>query len=76
MAVAPHEGARKPGGPMRAEDIAGGRRRWRQRYDEAGERLRSGGGAAADGQDRLRRTTLSGSEVEPVYGPPDGAERG
>ncbi|GAA5032063.1 methylmalonyl-CoA mutase family protein [Actinopolymorpha pittospori] len=74
MAVAPHEGARKPGGPMRAEDIAEGRRRWRQRYDAAGERLRSGGGAAADRQDRLRRTTLSGSEVEPVYGPPDGAD--
>ncbi|MBE1611553.1 acyl-CoA mutase large subunit family protein [Actinopolymorpha pittospori] len=59
---------------MRAEDIAEGRRRWRQRYDAAGERLRSGGGAAADRQDRLRRTTLSGSEVEPVYGPPDGAD--
>ncbi|MGW5361291.1 acyl-CoA mutase large subunit family protein [Actinopolymorpha pittospori] len=59
---------------MRAEDIAEGRRRWRQRYDAALERLRSGGGAAADGQDRLRRTTLSGSEVEPVYGPPDGAD--
>ena len=46
---------------MEANEIEAGRRRWRERY--AASRVRE-----AD------FTTLSGSEVEPVYGPPDGAE--
>jgi isobutyryl-CoA mutase large subunit len=44
---------------MDAEQIADGRRRWQQRYDAS----------------RVRKadfTTLSGTEVEPVYGPPEG----
>ena len=44
---------------MDAADIAAGRERWQQRYDAARKR-------DAD------FTTLSGSPVEPVYGPPDG----
>ena len=43
------------------EEIAGGRERWRQRYDRSQVR-------DAD------FTTLSGLDVDPVYGPPDGAE--
>ena len=46
---------------MDAEGIEAGRRRWRERYDSAGTR-------DAD------FTTLSGMEVDPVYGPPDGAD--
>jgi methylmalonyl-CoA mutase N-terminal domain/subunit len=46
---------------VEANEIEAGRRRWRERY--AASRVRE-----AD------FTTLSGSEVEPVYGPPDGAE--
>src|SRR5690242_18121985 len=46
---------------MRAEDIAEGRARWQARYD--GSRTRD-----AD------FTTLSGTPVEPVYGPPEGAD--
>ncbi|WP_432986516.1 acyl-CoA mutase large subunit family protein [Dactylosporangium sp. CA-233914] len=46
---------------MDARDIADGRARWQRRYDEA--RLRD-----AD------FTTLSGTAVEPVYGPPEGAD--
>jgi len=46
---------------VEANEIEAGRRRWRERY--AASRIRE-----AD------FTTLSGSEVEPVYGPPDGAE--
>ncbi|WP_433215984.1 acyl-CoA mutase large subunit family protein [Dactylosporangium sp. CS-047395] len=45
---------------MDAHDIADGRARWQRRYDEARKR-------DAD------FTTLSGSPVEPVYGPPEGA---
>ncbi len=45
---------------MDADDIADGRRRWQQRYDAARTR-------DAD------FTTLSGVDVDPVYGPPDGA---
>ncbi|MCL2586151.1 MAG: methylmalonyl-CoA mutase family protein [Streptosporangiales bacterium] len=43
------------------EEIAGGRERWQQRYDQSKVR-------DAD------FTTLSGLETAPVYGPPDGAE--
>jgi methylmalonyl-CoA mutase N-terminal domain/subunit len=45
---------------MNAEEIAAGRARWQARYDAAGTR-------DAD------FTTLSGTPVEPVYGPPEGA---
>jgi methylmalonyl-CoA mutase N-terminal domain/subunit len=44
-----------------AAEVADGRARWQQRYDAA--RVRD-----AD------FTTLSGSAVQPVYGPPDGAQ--
>jgi methylmalonyl-CoA mutase, N-terminal domain len=44
---------------MNAEEIAAGRARWQQRYDASRQR-------EAD------FTTLSGVEVEPVYGPPAG----
>ena len=50
---------------MDAEHIDGGRQRWARRYEEARER------------GRVREadfTTLSGLEVEPVYGPPAGTE--
>src|SRR2546430_9260494 len=46
---------------MDASEIAAGRARWQARYDAAARR-------DAD------FTTLSGIEVEPVYGPPDGAD--
>jgi methylmalonyl-CoA mutase N-terminal domain/subunit len=48
---------------LTAEDIDAGRARWRRRYDadEAAGRVRD-----AD------FTTLSGLEVDPVYGPPQG----
>ncbi len=46
---------------MDADQIAAGRSRWQQRYDAARKR-------EAD------FTTLSGTEVEPVYGPPEGFE--
>ena len=46
---------------MDAEEIEAGRRRWQERYDNARKR-------AAD------FTTLSGLEVDPVYGPPPGAD--
>ncbi|MFF7638115.1 methylmalonyl-CoA mutase [Kitasatospora sp. NPDC008050] len=46
---------------MDAEEIERGRRRWQQRYDSAVKR-------AAD------FTTLSGESVDPVYGPPPGAD--
>ena len=45
---------------MNAEEIAAGRERWQQRYDASRRR-------EAD------FTTLSGMEVQPVYGPPEGA---
>jgi methylmalonyl-CoA mutase, N-terminal domain len=48
-------------GLMDAEQIAAGRKRWQERYDAA----------------RVREadfTTLSGSEVQPVYGPPEGVD--
>ncbi len=45
---------------MDAESIENGRRRWRERYDAAKVR-------DAD------FTTLSGMEVDPAYGPPEGA---
>jgi methylmalonyl-CoA mutase N-terminal domain/subunit len=47
---------------MDAERIAAGRERWQQRYAAAAKR-------DAD------FTTLSGVEVAPVYGPPEGADR-
>ncbi|MBD0292423.1 MAG: methylmalonyl-CoA mutase [Jiangellaceae bacterium] len=50
---------------MNAEQIAAGRRRWEQRM------------AAARAAGQLRDadfTTLSGAEVDPVYGPPEGAD--
>ena len=46
---------------MDAEEIAAGRERWQRRYDAARKR-------DAD------FTTLSGMAVEPVYGPPPGAD--
>ncbi|WP_328461793.1 methylmalonyl-CoA mutase family protein [Actinoplanes sp. NBC_00393] len=46
---------------MDAAEIAAGRERWQRRYDAARKR-------DAD------FTTLSGSTVDPVYGPPDGVE--
>jgi methylmalonyl-CoA mutase N-terminal domain/subunit len=46
---------------MDAADIAAGRERWQRRYDAARTR-------AAD------FTTLSGAPVDPVYGPPPGAD--
>ena len=45
---------------MNPEEIEAGRGRWQERYD--GAKLRD-----AD------FTTLSGVEVEPVYGPPEGS---
>src|SRR5690242_15593202 len=47
-------------GPDHAATPDGGRARWQRRYDAARKR-------DAD------FTTLSGIEVDPVYGPPDGA---
>lgn len=49
---------------MRADDIEAGRQRWLARYQEA---LAAGRVRDAD------FTTLSGQTVEPVYGPPTGA---
>ena len=46
---------------MDASEIAAGRERWQARYDAAARR---------DGD----FTTLSGIEVDPVYGPPDGVD--
>jgi methylmalonyl-CoA mutase N-terminal domain/subunit len=47
---------------MNADEISAGRERWRRRYDAAGK------------QDR-DFTTLSGVEVEPLYGPPGADDR-
>ena len=58
---------------MKAEDIDAGRRRWRERYDAARSGAARSGGSGATGERDLRRTTLSGDEVEPVYGPPERA---
>ncbi|HEU4426939.1 MAG TPA: methylmalonyl-CoA mutase family protein [Pilimelia sp.] len=50
---------------MNAEEIAAGRRRWQARYDAA----------VARGQVRPADfTTLSGVTVDPMYGPPEGAD--
>src|SRR5690606_23674124 len=49
------------GGHMDAEEIKAGRDRWRRRYDAAGTR-------DAD------FTTISGLDVDPVYGPPAGTD--
>jgi isobutyryl-CoA mutase large subunit len=46
---------------MDAREIAAGRERWQQRYDAAQTR-------------DVDFTTLSGMSVEPVYGPPEGAD--
>ncbi|MEV8513100.1 methylmalonyl-CoA mutase family protein [Dactylosporangium sp. NPDC051484] len=46
---------------MDAHDIAEGRARWQRRYDEASKR-------------DAGFTTLSGTRLEPVYGPPEGAD--
>jgi methylmalonyl-CoA mutase N-terminal domain/subunit len=46
---------------MDADEIAAGRARWQARYDAARTR-------------QADFTTLSGTEVDPVYGPPDGAD--
>jgi methylmalonyl-CoA mutase N-terminal domain/subunit len=46
---------------MDARDIAAGRERWQARYDAARKR-------------NADFTTLSGMTVEPVYGPPEGAD--
>ncbi|MBV2366650.1 methylmalonyl-CoA mutase [Streptomonospora nanhaiensis] len=53
----------------KAEEIAAGRARWQARYDAA-RAPRQGRGAAAPEP----RTTLSGQPVDPVYGPPPGAD--
>jgi methylmalonyl-CoA mutase N-terminal domain/subunit len=45
---------------MDSEEIAAGRERWQRAYDAAAKR-------------DVDFTTISGNEVEPVYGPPDGA---
>ena len=50
---------------MDAEQIEAGRRRWQARVDEA---HRAGQVRDAD------FTTLSGLDVDPVYGPPAGAD--
>ncbi len=47
-----------------SRDIEAGRRRWQERYESA---LRTGRVVDRD------FTTVSGLEVEPVYGPPDGS---
>ncbi|WP_184830186.1 methylmalonyl-CoA mutase family protein [Jiangella mangrovi] len=47
------------------DEIAAGRRRWRERLDAA---VAAGKVRDAD------FTTLSGTEVDPVYGPPEGAD--
>ncbi|MUL40096.1 methylmalonyl-CoA mutase [Streptomonospora sp. PA3] len=52
-----------------AEDISAGRARWQARYDSARIPGSGGRGAAPEA-----RTTISGQPVEPVYGPPEGAE--
>jgi methylmalonyl-CoA mutase, N-terminal domain len=54
------EQPRDAGQPTGDEQVAAGRERWQARYDRAGTR-------DAD------FTTLSGVEVDPVYGPPAGA---
>lgn len=49
---------------MNADEIAAGRERWQARYD----------GAMSRGQVRSADfTTLSGTPVDPVYGPPEGS---
>src|SRR5690625_3966790 len=48
-----------------AESIAAGRERWRRRYEDA---VAAGRVRGAD------FTTLSGTTVDPVYGPPEGAD--
>lgn len=48
---------------MDAREINAGRQRWQKRYDEAEAK-----GAVRDAD----FTTLSGMELEPVYGPPEG----
>jgi methylmalonyl-CoA mutase, N-terminal domain len=52
------------GAEQQDDAIEAGRRRWQQRYDAA-----TAGGKVRDAD----FTTLSGSEVAPVYGPPEGA---
>src|SRR5262249_23368200 len=53
-----------------AEAIAAGRARWQRRYDAATTRVaRPAGSGPAPGEPR---TTVSGLEVEPVYGPGTG----
>ncbi len=50
---------------MDAQQVQEGRRRWQERVDQA---VASGKVRDAD------FTTLSGEEIEPVYGPPDGVD--
>src|SRR5262245_13390531 len=57
---AQHPSAPVSGEPMHAEEIDAGRQRWQRRYDEARKR-------DAD------FTTLSGMELDPAYGPPEGS---
>ncbi|WP_345558965.1 acyl-CoA mutase large subunit family protein [Streptomonospora halophila] len=52
------------------EDIAAGRARWQARYDAARTPGSGGRGSAAP----EARTTISGQPLDPVYGPPEGAE--
>ena len=73
---------------MKDEDIEAGRRRWQERYAAAESRVGSAGSAAGSaagaggaggaggrkGGPDLRRTTISGEEVEPAYGPPENTD--
>jgi len=60
---------------MRAEDIQAGYRRWRERYEAAERQLAKAKNSVGGAGDRpMRRTTISGVELEPVYGPPEGAD--
>ncbi|MGH3488147.1 MAG: acyl-CoA mutase large subunit family protein [Actinopolymorphaceae bacterium] len=57
---------------MSADDIEAGRGRWQDRYEAAARKIRAGG-PGGSGQE-FRRTTISGDDVEPVYGPSEGAD--
>jgi methylmalonyl-CoA mutase N-terminal domain/subunit len=50
---------------MDADGVGAGQRRWQERYDAA---LSSGGVRDAD------FTTVSGADLDPVYGPPEGVD--
>jgi methylmalonyl-CoA mutase N-terminal domain/subunit len=60
-AASPPEGGGQEAEASSAADAEAGRRRWQARYDQAAKRDSD-------------FTTLSGLDVDPVYGPPPGAE--